>query len=85
MMFCQLAWARSLREICQGLAASEGKLQHWGVPTAPSRSTLAYANERRPWELYRTVFGDLLARCQAVASGHKNFRFKNKLLRLHQH
>jgi hypothetical protein len=82
MMFCQLASARSLREICHGLAASEGKLRHLGVPAAPGRSTLAYANEHRPWELYQTVFGDLLARCQAVARGHKKFRFKNKLLSL---
>ena len=42
MLFCQLGRAHSLREICQGLAASEGKLKHLGVPTAPSRSTLAY-------------------------------------------
>ncbi|HEY6072805.1 MAG TPA: IS4 family transposase [Anaerolineales bacterium] len=80
MMFCQLASARSLREICQGLAASEGKLRHLGVPTAPARSTLAYANEHRPWELYQTVFGELLSRCQAVAAGRKKFRFKNRLL-----
>ena len=40
MLFCQLGKAHSLREICQGLAACEGKLKHLGVPTAP-RSTLA--------------------------------------------
>ena len=45
MLFCQLGHAKSLREICGGLAASEGKLRHLGVPTAPARSTLAYANE----------------------------------------
>jgi hypothetical protein len=49
MLFCHLGKAHSLREICQGLAASEGKLKHLGVPTAPSRSTLAYANQHRPW------------------------------------
>lgn len=82
MLFCQLAGARSLREISQGLAASEGKLRHLGIPIAPSRSTLAYANEHRPWELYQTVFGELLERCYSVASGKKKFRFKNKLLSL---
>ena len=51
-------------EIAQGLAASEGKLKHLGVPTAPKRSTLAYANQHRPWELYQTVFAQLLVRCQ---------------------
>ena len=54
MLFCQLGHAQSLREITQGLAASEGKLRHLGVETAPSRSTLAYANQHRSWELYRT-------------------------------
>ena len=82
MLFCQLGAARSLREICQGLAASEGKLRHLGIPLAPSRSTLAYANEHRPWELYQTVFSDLLQRCHGVASGKKKFRFKNKLISL---
>ena len=82
MLFCQLAGAKSLREICQGLAASEGKLRHLGVPRAPSHSTLAYANEHRPWELYKTVFEDLLGRCHSVARGKKKFRFKNKLLSL---
>ena len=67
MLFCQLGRAHSLREICQGLAASEGKLKHLGVPTAPSRSTLAYANQHRPWQLYQTVFLQLLERCQQQA------------------
>jgi Domain of unknown function (DUF4372) len=40
MLFCQLGHAQSLREICGGLAASEGKLRHLGLPEAPSRSTL---------------------------------------------
>jgi hypothetical protein len=82
MLFCQLGSAKSLREICQGLAASEGKLKHLGIPVAPSRSTLAYANEHRPWELYQTVFGELLQRCHSVAAGKKKFRFKNKLVSL---
>jgi len=48
MLFCQLGGAKSLREICGGLAASEGKLRHLGLPEAPPRSTLSYANEHRP-------------------------------------
>lgn len=82
MLFCHLAQARSLREICNGLAASEGKLKHLGVPSAPSRSTLAYANEHRPWALYETVFYELLRKCEAEAVGRKKFRFKNKLVSL---
>jgi Domain of unknown function (DUF4372) len=33
MLFCQLGHAQSLREITQGLAASEGRLRHLGVGT----------------------------------------------------
>jgi hypothetical protein len=80
MLFCHLGRAHSLREIVGGLASCEGRLAHLGI-TAPSRSTLAYANAHRPWALYQAVFYQLLGRCQAVAGGHK-FRFKNKLLSL---
>lgn len=82
MVFCQLGRAHSLREICNGLAASEGKLQHLGLPEAPHRSTLAYANEHRPWQLFQSVFQSLYARCSAEAQsrGNKKFRLPNKLL-----
>jgi hypothetical protein len=53
MLFCQLGRAHSLREITQGLAASEGKLRHLGLVETPKRSTLAYANAHRPWQLYQ--------------------------------
>jgi IS4 transposase len=82
MLFCQLGRAHSLREICGGLASCEGKLKHLGVPAAPKKSTLAYANEHRPWELYQTVFEQVLGKCQSVVAesgSTKKFRFKNKL------
>jgi Transposase DDE domain/Domain of unknown function (DUF4372) len=81
MLFCQLGRAHSLREICGGLRSSEGKLKHLGI-TAPARSTLAYANEHRPWQLYRAVFQELLGRCQGQVTGRRKFRFKNKLVSL---
>src|SRR5947207_14704052 len=74
MLFCQLGQAKSLREICNGLMAIEGKLKHLGIGTAPNKSTLAYANEHRPWELYQTLFEQLLGRCYSVAQGKKKFR-----------
>ena len=67
MLFCQLGGAKSLREICGGLAASEGKLRHLGLPQAPARSTLAYANEHRPWQLYEELFQQLLTQCRGLA------------------
>jgi hypothetical protein len=85
MLFCQLGQARSLREICGGLAATEGRLKHLGLDGAPKRSTLAYANQHRPWQLYQSVFELLLGRCQGLVSsqgGGKRFRFRNRLLSL---
>jgi hypothetical protein len=81
MLFCQLAQARSLREISDGLKSCEGKLQHLGLAQEPKRSTLSYANAHRPWELFERLFYDLLAQCQAI-SPQKKFRFKNRLLTL---
>jgi len=79
MLFCQLAQARSLREISDGLKSCEGKLKHLGLEVEPKRSTLSYANAHRPWELYEKLFYDLLGQCQAI-SPKKKFRFKNRLL-----
>jgi len=84
MLFCQLRGAKSLREICGGLAASEGKLRHLGLPQAPPRSTLAYANEHRPWQLYEDLFHRVLGQCRLMAaysSGQRcKFHFKHTLL-----
>jgi len=81
MLFCQLGRAHSLREITGGLRSCEGKLKHLGI-TAPCRSTLAYANEHRPWQLYQHLFIQLLDRCRSQLPGKKKFRFKNKLVSL---
>ena len=41
MLFCQLAQAKSLREITGGLACCMGKLRHLGMKDAPKKSTLS--------------------------------------------
>jgi IS4 transposase len=80
MLFCQLAQAKSLREISDGLATTCGKLNHLGLEAAPPKSTLSYANAQRPWQLWQRLFYVLLDQCQAQAPGKKRkFRFKNKL------
>jgi hypothetical protein len=80
MMFCQMGSAHSLREIHGGLATALGKLRHLGLEEAPARSSLSYANAHRPWELYETVFYQVLGRCQDVAlTKGRKFRFKNPL------
>jgi hypothetical protein len=82
MLFCQLGQAQSLREICGGLASCEGKLRHLGILQAPKRSTLAYANAHRPWQLYQSLFQCLYQRCRSLVGTTRRFRFHNPLLTL---
>jgi hypothetical protein len=80
MLFCQMGAAHTLREICGGLATALGKVVHLGLRKAPHRSTLAYANEHRPWQVYEDLFYEMLGRCRTLAAGQKRkFRFKNPL------
>jgi hypothetical protein len=65
MMFCQLGKAQSLREIHEGLKVSEGKLVHLGMTKSPGHSTLAYANEHRPWQIYQDLFTALVPHLRA--------------------
>lgn len=81
MLFCQMAQARSLREIDAGLRSGEGKLRHLGMSKAPGRSTLSYANLHRPADLFEGLFQDVLERIRGMAPG-KKFRFKSKLYSL---
>jgi hypothetical protein len=85
MLFCQMAHADSLREICNGLACSLGKLVHLGIGVAPNRSTLSYANKHRPAKLYEDLFYTALGRFRdekGLGMRKQRFRFKNKLLSL---
>lgn len=83
MLFCHLAQAKSLREICNGLLCCLGKLRHLGILHAPNKSTLSYANEHRPWELYKQLFYNTLEKVRVLGPAprkNKRFRFKNRLL-----
>ncbi|HLG19008.1 MAG TPA: IS4 family transposase [Bdellovibrionota bacterium] len=85
MLFCQMARADSLREICNGLSCCLGKLVHLGVDRAPNKSTLSYANEHRPAGLFERLFWMALQRFRSeegVGQRKQKFRFKNKLLSL---
>jgi len=82
MLFCQLAQAKSLREICGGLSCCVGKLRHLGVKKAPNKSTLSYANAHRPWQMFQELFYQTLVICKLAGTGKHRFKFKNKLLSL---
>ena len=81
MIFCQLAQANSLREICGGLRTCGGKLNHLGVENAPSKSNLSYVNRHRDPEIFKELFFMLLKHCKTIAPKHE-FSFKRKLYSL---
>ena len=63
------------------------EIKAFGSAAGASRSTLSYANQHRPWQLYETVFHQLLEKCQGTAASQpgkkkRKFRFKNRLLSL---
>ncbi|MBK8576541.1 MAG: DUF4372 domain-containing protein [Elusimicrobia bacterium] len=78
MLYAQASGKESLREIEQGLETQESKTYHVGLTGPVRRTTLADANGRRKWDIFRGVFGELLTRCRSVTPKHK-FRFKNPL------
>ena len=53
MAFAQLTYRDSLRDIECCLRAMKDKLYHMGIRGKISRSTLADANEKRDWRIYR--------------------------------
>jgi Domain of unknown function (DUF4372)/Transposase DDE domain len=53
LMFAQLTYRRSLRDIEACLRAQQPKLYHMGFRGQVSRNTLAHANEVRDWRIYR--------------------------------
>lgn len=81
MIFCQLAQANSLREICGGLKICGGKLNHLGVESAPTKSNLSYANAHRSPKMFGDIFHMLLGHCHAIAPRHE-FSFPKKLYSL---
>ena len=82
MLFCQLAQAKSIREIEGGLRSCEGKLRHLGLQSAPKRSTLSYANAHRPWQAFEQLFYSLLGQVQQAAHAGGVQIIRRKLSRI---
>lgn len=53
MIFAQFTARSSLRETVLCLRALGTRRYHWGIRNAPSRSTLADANEKRDWRIFQ--------------------------------
>ena len=66
MAFAQLTYRESLRDIEACLRAAQLKLYHMGIRGKVSRNTLAHANERRDWRIYRDFAHVLIARAREL-------------------
>jgi len=71
MMLAQLTNRESLRDIEASLRALGPRLYHAGLRSTVSRSTLAYANEHRPWQIYQDVAYGLIARARVLYHGER--------------
>ncbi|HMD14377.1 MAG TPA: IS4 family transposase [Bacteroidota bacterium] len=52
MVFAQLTYRESLRDIEACLRVAKSKLYHMGIRSTVSRNNLAHANEYRDWKIY---------------------------------
>jgi transposase len=66
MLFAQLTFRESLRDIEACLRASEERLYHMGIRGRVSRSTLADANEVRDWRIYADFAHLLIAEARRL-------------------
>lgn len=83
MLFCQFAGSQSNRDISHGMRSATGNLNHMGVGSAPSKSTISYQNKRRDWRLFRDYYYQLL---QSLGQHPKfkqvKFKIKSKIFLL---
>jgi putative transposase len=80
LLFAQFTGRTSLRDVETSVNQQLAHTRHLRN-THVRRSTLADANQKRPWHLYKDIFGSLLARCLSI-SPQQRFRFKNPLYAL---
>jgi hypothetical protein len=66
MIFAQLTYRESLRDIVACLRSQSQRLYHMGFRSLVSRSTLADANEVRDWRIYADFAQVLIARAREL-------------------
>jgi IS4 transposase len=69
MVFAQLTYRESLRDIEACLGAVPERLYHMGIRSTVSRATLADANEKRDWRIYADFAQVLIAEARRLYAG----------------
>ena len=73
MLFAQLTNRESLRDVETCLRAVGKRLYHAGIHSIVSRSTLAEANENRPWQIYQDLALHLIREARGLYRDEKLF------------
>jgi transposase len=77
MVFAQITYRQSLRDIETCLRAMQSKLYHCGIRGKVSRTTLAKANENRDWQIY-AEFAQVLTNKARKLYANKDFGLQLK-------
>jgi hypothetical protein len=82
MLFGILSRCDSMNEICEGLRAMSGKLNHLGFSKAPAKSTASDGLRNRPSKFFEDVYFSLVDRYKSFLSDSRTFglTFKEVLL-----
>jgi hypothetical protein len=78
LLYAQATSKDSLREIETALRIQDSTWYHLGLETV-ARSTLGAANKKRPYEIYESLFYELLKKCKGFSFGTAAFSFENDL------
>ena len=73
LVFGQLAFRKSLRDIVVCLSSHREQLYHAGFQSSIYLPTLACANEKRDWRIYRDYALILIAEARVLYAGDKTF------------
>lgn len=73
MVFAQLTYRESLRDIESCLEAFGSKLYHCGIKSEVAKSTLAYWNEKTKWNIYCEYAQYLIGYARKLYKGNNEF------------
>ena len=82
MLFGILSRCDSMNEICEGIRAMGGKLNHLGLDKAPAKSTASDGLRNRPSKFFEDVYFSLVKQYKSFLSDSRTFglTFKEVLL-----
>lgn len=66
LVFGQLSYRESLRDVVTCLTTHQEKLYHLGFRTTPRLNTLSHANEKRDWRIYRDLCSALIVEARKL-------------------